>query len=341
MDLPHLTHYSLPTSQSQATLLSDSKKSWYVLWPIKKTVYAKRENLNDKPSKGLSMSANISAILNNGSIETKHDSSIENGSGSNNNSTVTGSSFSETDGDHYSEAQSLKQTDNSFESETSQGHPVTNNPGVRFMANPTDAIEALTPESTSQDIQQASVTLVTTPPQPDSVKRAVITIDLSDADPATLPTTEEFRDVILDANNYPMDAKYWGVKVLLDCRSLGVEEGYHMTYQRTAPPPGGSARHYVVALKTSEFSSSKVRVGWNSISETDAQASYASILAADPDAVYTPFNEGYWEYDQAAKTITYSLAVDSGGNIPNWLVKEGALLAFPKKLLQDKWGIRI
>lgn len=156
---------------------------------------------------------------------------------------------------------------------------------------------------------------------------------------------DAFAAAVLDGDNYPMSASYMGVPALLECRTLGRQaDGSVVIYQRTGGNMLVSPRHYVIALKVTRRTDSEVVVGWDLVphQRVDGQFTgpYAAALNAHPEAVYTPINTGYWAYDRAKGTVTYSAASDPGGSIPDWMVSESAAMAFPRELLRVKWGIQ-
>lgn len=157
-------------------------------------------------------------------------------------------------------------------------------------------------------------------------------------------TTADFAAAILDGSTYPMSASYMGVPALLECRTLDRRaDGTVVVYQRTGGNALVSSRHYVIALKVAERSDTRVKVVWNLVQHTQVngrfEGPYATALNAHPEAVYTPYNTGSWVYDRAAGTVTYSARSDPGGELPGWMVSEGAVMAFPLELLRVKWGI--
>lgn len=178
-------------------------------------------------------------------------------------------------------------------------------------------------------------------------KKLVGTINIGDKR-KTL-TTEAFRKVILDASHYPLSATYIWVTVLEESKLIGKQGEYYIVYQRTGTP----SRHYVIAMRVKEETADRVEIEWYLVKmKRDKQGNFTGPYSADlnknredadpdnsEDAVYTPYNHGGWIYDRKAGKITYHLDSDTGGSVPGWMVKKGALLAFPQELLKVKWKI--
>lgn len=177
-------------------------------------------------------------------------------------------------------------------------------------------------------------------PRGGSAKRMTTTVPTKGA----AISTKEFADAVLDCAKYPLTASYMGVKALLECRTLEKRpDGYTVIYQRTGGNAMISSRHYVLAMKTTELTDTKVRVEWDLVRHSGQPGAftgpYAAALNAHADAVYTPYNTGGWVYDKAAGTITYFVQSDAGGTVPGWLVSQDAVMAFPLELLKVRWGV--
>ena len=157
-------------------------------------------------------------------------------------------------------------------------------------------------------------------------------------------TPQAFASVILDGDSYPMSASYMGVDALEVCRTLEKrDDGSAVVYQRTGGNFVVKSRHYVILLKVTELTATDARIEWDLVQHAGSggswQGPFASALNAAPDAVYTPYNHGYWDYDQAAGTITYAVQSNPGGSVPDWMVSEAAVMAFPLELLDEKWDV--
>ena len=157
-------------------------------------------------------------------------------------------------------------------------------------------------------------------------------------------SVDAFIGAILDANNYPMSASYMGVPALLECRTLErLPDGRVVIYQRTGGNTLVSSRHYVIVLKVDQRTDTQAKVSWDLVKHDLVNGKfvgpYASALNAHPEAVYTPYNIGAWTYNKSTGTVTYSASSDPGGEIPGWMVGEGAVTAFPLELLRVKWGV--
>jgi len=157
-------------------------------------------------------------------------------------------------------------------------------------------------------------------------------------------STADFTTAIMDCDNYPLTATYGGVKALEKCKTLDhLSDGSVVIVQRTGGNFMVSSRHYVLQLKVVSQTEDRVEIQWDLVTHTQADKTfsgpYASALNADPDAVYTPYNVGGWIYDKKAGTITYWVTTDAGGNIPEFMQTEGAIMAFPKELLKVRWGV--
>ncbi len=157
---------------------------------------------------------------------------------------------------------------------------------------------------------------------------------------------DSFIAAILDGNNYPKSATYFGVPALLDCRTLGrTSDGAVVVYQRTGGNSLLKSRHYVIAMKVTKRTDSLAEIQWFLVKHTinpdgSFAGPYADALNANKDnAVYTPYNHGTWRYDRTAGTITYAAESDAGGSIPSWAVSEAAVTAFPRELMRVRWGI--
>lgn len=158
-------------------------------------------------------------------------------------------------------------------------------------------------------------------------------------------TTDAFVAAILDGDHYPLTASYMGIPALEECKTLAKRpDGTVVVYQRTGGGMGVASRHYVIALKAKTLTPTLAEVEWLLVQHArNADGSfsgpYASSLNAHPDAVYTPYNHGSWRYDRTAGTIRYAVESDAGGSIPDFMVREGAVMAFPLELLRTRWGI--
>ena len=158
-------------------------------------------------------------------------------------------------------------------------------------------------------------------------------------------TPDAFAAAILDGDSYPMSASYMGVDALEVCQTLERrDDGSAVVYQRTGGNFVVKSRHYVILLQVTELTATDARIEWDLVKHAGSagawQGPFASALNGSPDAVYTPYNHGYWDYDQAAGTITYAVQSNPGGSVPEWMVSEGAVMAFPLELLDQKWGVR-
>lgn len=157
-------------------------------------------------------------------------------------------------------------------------------------------------------------------------------------------STADFVSAILDGSRYPKTASYMGVKALLDCTTLEKRsDGYTVVYQRTGGNSLVKSRHYVIALRVTQQTESQARIEWNLVKHdfdgSSFSGPYASALNGHLDAVYTPYNYGWWSYDKSSGSITYAVQSDAGGSIPSWMVSESAVMAFPLELLKTRWGI--
>lgn len=194
----------------------------------------------------------------------------------------------------------------------------------------------------STALADTSITLVKQKPASAGHVKATVNVGGADIDPAV------FAKTLLDCKNYPMTASYMGVDALVACDTLDSarSDGQSVIYQRSGGKFPISERHWVIALRVSELSADRAKVSWDLVQHTRSEdgafaGPYAAKLNANPDAVYTPYNSGYWEYDKAKGTITYSATSDPGGSVPSWMVGEGAALAFPKELLRVKFGVAV
>ena len=179
-------------------------------------------------------------------------------------------------------------------------------------------------------------------PKQQGYKGKSITVSTKGAD----ISTDAFAGAILDGDHYPMSASYLGVDALEECRTLERRaDGTVIVYQRTGGNFAVSSRHYVLALKTVQETDDLAVVEWWLVKHTVGEdgsftGPYADVLNKNrDDAVYTPYNHGQWRYDKAAGTISYSVESDPGGKIPDWMVSDAAVMAFPKELLKVKWGV--
>ena len=158
--------------------------------------------------------------------------------------------------------------------------------------------------------------------------RGVVHVD------TTKLSVPQFKQAIFAANSYPLTATYMGVPAITESRVLTAGDPA-VVYQRT----GGNAliapRHYVIAMKTTQETEDFIKIECNLL----PPAKYSQLLGQHPDHIYMRSSHLEWIYDKKAKTITYSLAADSGGNIPSWMVNRSALMAFPKEFLKVNFGI--
>lgn len=157
-------------------------------------------------------------------------------------------------------------------------------------------------------------------------------------------STDAFVAAIMDGDHYPMSASYMGVDALEECRTLERRaDGSVIVYQRTGGGLGVSSRQYVIQLKVKQKTETYAEIEWNLVKHTQSGSTwtgpFASALNAHSDAVWTPVNYGTWRYDRTRGTITYSVQSDPGGSVPDWLVSEKAVMAFPLELLKVKWGV--
>ena len=158
-------------------------------------------------------------------------------------------------------------------------------------------------------------------------------------------STAAFTAAILDCAKYPLSAKYMGVQALVECKTLErLPDGSSVIYQRTGGNSLVSERQWVVLIRVREQSDSRARVDWDLVRHTVeggkvTAGPYASVIAANPKAVFTPYNAGSWQLDRAAKTVSYTVSSDPGGSLPGFMTTEGAVMAFPLELLRVRWGI--
>ncbi len=157
-------------------------------------------------------------------------------------------------------------------------------------------------------------------------------------------STAAFVAAIMDCDHYPLGASVMGVKALIQCKTLEKrDDGYTVIYQLTGGNMLVSSREYVIAMKVVEQTADRARVEWDLVKHDGAPGAmtgpYASALNAHADAVYTPYNTGGWTYDKTAGTIAYKVTSNAGGTVPDWLVSQDAVMAFPLELLKTRWGV--
>lgn len=157
-------------------------------------------------------------------------------------------------------------------------------------------------------------------------------------------STAAFVTAIMDCDHYPLGASVMGVKALQQCKTLETRsDGYTVIYQLTGGNMLVSSREYVIAMKVVEQTADKARIQWDLVKHEGSPGTmtgpYASALNAHTDAVYTPYNTGGWTYDRPAGTISYTATSNPGGTVPDWLVTQDAVMAFPLELLKTKWGV--
>jgi hypothetical protein len=177
-------------------------------------------------------------------------------------------------------------------------------------------------------------------PRGGSAKTMSTTVSTAGAD----ISTASFVAAILDCDRYPLGAGVMGVKALKFCHTLEKRsDGYTVIHQLTGGNSLVSSREYVIALKVTANTDTRARIEWDLVKHDGKPGSmtgpYASALNAYPDAVYTPYNTGGWEYDKTAGTIKYWAQSDPGGSVPGFLVSQDAVMAFPLELLRVKWGV--
>ena len=181
---------------------------------------------------------------------------------------------------------------------------------------------------------------VETVPRATSYQKHQITVSTGGAPIAT----SDFVKVIMDCDSYPLTATYFGVRALEKCKTLDhLSDGSAIIVQRTGGKLGISSRHYVLQIRVVSQTEDRAEIQWDLVKNTQSGSTYAGpyadALNADPDAVYTPYNVGGWIYDKKAGNITYWVATDPGGSLPDFMQSEGALMAFPKELLKVRWGV--
>lgn len=158
-------------------------------------------------------------------------------------------------------------------------------------------------------------------------------------------STDAFIAAIMDGDHYPMTATYMGVKALDVCKTLDRRpDGTVVVYQRTGGNFAIKSRQYVIALKVKEHTAERAEIEWNLVKHDVVDGAFSGPYAAALNAqasstAYTPYNHGTWRYDKTAGTISYAVQSDPGGNVPDWLVSEGAVMAFPLELLKVRWGV--
>ena len=212
--------------------------------------------------------------------------------------------------------------------------------------------EAPKPEETPIVLPPPGLELVTE--ETTGVKKVPpASITVSEKEKGKLPTIAEFKRVILTPSEYPLTAEYgiWPVntRVLEECRELGQRGKYHIVYQRTGGCYPFAPRHYVIALWVEQEDSNLIKIEWRLVKHTTIEKGenkgkltgpFAEVLnenlEKDGSLIMVKFNHGWWEYDREARKITYTLHTDPGGKAP---VADGAVLAFPRKLLEEKWKI--
>jgi len=155
---------------------------------------------------------------------------------------------------------------------------------------------------------------------------------------------QAFVDAVLDADHYPMSASYLGVPAMVESRTLAHRGSYAVIYQRTGSSSLFRARHYVTAMKVTQLSADRGVVEWWLVRHAQVDGvwtgEFAQALQAHPDAVYTPYSHGSWDYNRAAHTLRYRVESDPGGSVPSWLVSDAAATVFPKELLAVRFGVR-
>ncbi len=187
----------------------------------------------------------------------------------------------------------------------------------------------------------ASPAMELVPRSPAKGKMMTTTVSTKGAD----ISTAAFAAAVMDCDHYPLGASVMGVKALLQCKTLEKRgDGYTVIYQLTGGNMLVSSREYVLAMRVTEQTDTRARVEWDLVKHDGKPGTmtgpYASALNAHPDAVYTPYNVGGWTYDKSAGTIAYKVTSDAGGTVPDWLVSQDAVMAFPLELLKTKWGVK-
>jgi hypothetical protein len=154
----------------------------------------------------------------------------------------------------------------------------------------------------------------------------------------------EFRDAILDADHYPLTGRFGGILVLVECRLLDRRGNLYIIYQRTGGNLVVSPRQYVIGLSVAYETEDEIVIQWVGIKHelVDGvfRGPYAEALNQHAsDHIYPLYKKGRWIYNRPNHRITYELETDSGGFLPEWAVQNGALLAYPRELLKEKWKI--
>jgi len=170
-------------------------------------------------------------------------------------------------------------------------------------------------------------------------KTATFTIKEDERDKITV---DAFKQAIL-YNDYSTKPKAMGVSLLEDVRWLGwtggrKDSGYHVMYQRTGGAMGVSSRHYIIGLKEDRGATDDhIRISWQLLNNYDDQSgqftgTWGEKTGTVPtDAIWTPYNTGYWDLNIEEGTITYSINSDVGGRL--LINPDSAAVSYPNHVV--------
>lgn len=166
-----------------------------------------------------------------------------------------------------------------------------------------------------------------------------------------LPSLADFEHVVLNVNDYPRTGRFLGFPVDLFEKSIILKQASRpgdecVVYQKTGSSEmfNVTARHYVLRIQTTEKAESRTRIEWSLcdhvLENSRFQGEFASILnASKEDAIYTPDNSGYWEYNRLSRTMDFGIAIDIGIPVSHPKLLQKLLTVLPLALMRERWQI--
>lgn len=189
--------------------------------------------------------------------------------------------------------------------------------------------------------QTTSLPLVQTTTASTRIKKAIFKIQPDEMEQLT---TERFADLLIH-QTHDTSVTFWGKRLLKESQWLGWEGPHHILYQETGAPPFGAPRVYMVANQIETQTSAQARVSWQLLDNwngSEFTGPWADRLnelglSVPSSAIWTPYNEGYWELDRDALEIRYCVKSDPGGRLNFNL--NGALLTYPNHVAHHILGL--
>lgn len=169
---------------------------------------------------------------------------------------------------------------------------------------------------------------------------------LSEDEKASL-SLEKFKNLILN-KPYSTQPQFMGVPLIAQSNWLGWSGDNHILFQVTGGNMFVSPRMCMVAVHPdTSVTGNKVRVRWDLLNNYNSsshdfsgawgQKLHDQGITFPANAIWTPFNQGYWELDLDSGTITYSLTTDPGGSL--LFNPDDAFVSYPNFVVNEILGL--